>query len=250
MDLVRGGLVLAALVGVLALVAGGYRRRPGRPGGAPFSGVREVGSAGVGAVVLSVLGLIGVAGDGTFGSSVTIGVVGGLVLGLGLRFAGPVTKALMGIIGVLAATATAWQFVGEDGPDVFATSYRWILVFLVLAVFMLTSLLFHLLGAFGGLRGLTLFGLVDVTTFVASPGGADVLSLGQSRAMIIFVLALALAAVLGFAASPFAVSLTALLATVAGVLLSLSGASTDTSGAGTIVALVLAALVAGFVIGG
>lgn len=126
--------------------------------------------------------------------------------------------------------------------------YRWIVVVTVLATFALVSLVFHRLDSLSGNRGLTLFGLVDVVTFVASPGGADLLSLGQGRALITLLLSIALAAVLGFAASPFALSMTALLTTVASAVLSITGTSADQSGAGTILAVALAVVSARFVL--
>lgn len=111
MELARGVLVLAALVGVYALIFGGLRRRPGRPGSAPFSGIREVGAEGLSAIALAVLGLLAISTDETVQQAALIGLATGGLLGLGMRIAPVLIRTVMGAIGVVAALATAKRFV-------------------------------------------------------------------------------------------------------------------------------------------
>lgn len=245
MDLLRGGLVLVALLGVFVLIFGGARRRPGRPGRAPFSGFRPAGSDQIGGVVLTVLAVLTVSQttDVAEGALLGLFLAGLLSLALRLGLTGP-THLVMGGVGIVAAGVTAWRFMTDPSMSDLSRELRVLLVLLVVVTFVLTTLLFQRLRSISGLRALALFGLVDVAAFSASPGGIDLLSLDQARFVTLLVLNVALAAVLGYAASPFAVSATALLATAANIVLSLSEVSADQTGPALVAGCLVAATVA------
>jgi len=242
-DLVSVGLVLASLVGVYVLLLGGLRRRPGAPGRAPFGRYRAVGSDRVGGVVLTVLAVLLTSGVESPAVAAGVALFLSIALVVGLRTAEPVVGLLMGGVGVVAATIAAARFVTDSGSGIPSQLFRVALVGIVLTAFVLTVVVFDRARGLAGHRGLALFGLVDIVVFIAGPGGADLMTLDVDRRMVIVVLAVVLAVVLGFGASAFLLTATAVMVTAAEVSLSVLDLSADESG----VASVLGAAIAGAV---
>lgn len=245
MELLQVMMILAALGGVYTVIFGGLRRRPGRPGAAPFAGYRAVGSDRLGAVVLAVLAVVSLIGA----SGVDDGIITGLLLGtlfsIGLRFAEWLVRPLMDILGLVAASSTAVRFATSSSLDgTMQPGSRSGVILVVVGVFVVTATVFGRKSLLTGYRGLALFGLVEVAVFVANPEVIYVLESDRQHGATVLLLIIALAAILGFAASEFLLTATALLAMSASAILSVLKLSNDNSGFAAVGAALMAGLLA------
>lgn len=205
-------LVLGFLIGIYALIFSGGRGRVGRPPSGVLTRLRSPTDAPLGVAALSGLALGGMVtvtdphADGQ--SGLAIGVV--LAVTLAMPAIQHLTLAACGLVGVIVAVWEALRFTSGEGSDGLVTAYRVALMALILACFGASVVIFGRGSALRGERGLALFGLVEVITFLAHPGNRDSLSLDGVGHATFLVVACGVACVLGWAASEYVLGIVAL----------------------------------------
>lgn len=238
-DVLPALAVLAALVVVYAMImgapaqhllGGGLRGRAGRPPSGIATRYADPTGGGPAAVLLTVLALNAFTSQTHPGIDGRSGAIVGLLLAVAFTF--PITARFTGpilsILGVVAAVIEAVRFVADPDQGVLGHAYRAALVLLSIACFTLSAMLFHRSSALAGSRGLVLFGLIDIATFLAGPAGTHLYALTPARHALYLVAAGAVSLVLGWAASELTLGLTAAGVAAASFSLSVTGVSGDT----------------------
>lgn len=92
-------------------------------------------------------------------------------------------ELVLGTLGAFAATAGAYSFLREPDPVAaeLALAYRAALMVLLTACFVLGSLRIRLWRTLNPAKGLVLFAIMDIVTFMAGPGGARLYELTPTR---------------------------------------------------------------------
>ena len=238
-DVLPALAVLAALVVVYALImgapaqqllGGGLRGRRGRPPSGVATRYADPTGDGPAAVLLTVLALSAFTGRAQPGIDGRTGGIVGLILAVAFTFPNTarIASPFLSILGVVAAVVESIRFVADPDQGVLGQAYRAALVLLSIACFTLSAMLFHRASALSGSRGLALFGLIDIATFLAGPAGAQLYTLTPARHVIYLVTAGAVSLALGWAASELTLGLTAAGVAAASFSLSVTGVSGDT----------------------
>ena len=109
------------------------------------------------------------------------------------------------MIALIVAIVSAILFVVGDRTAADDTSavYRLLTVGLVLGAFALGVVLPDHRSAFAGDRGLALFGVIEVATFLAAPTGRDAMQLGALTNVAYLPIAAGVAMLIGWCASEF-----------------------------------------------
>jgi hypothetical protein len=210
-------VVLAAMLVVMFLVLGGAPGRLGRPPAGLATRRSDPSGTPLALLMLGPLAVLTLVGDPESGGT-QLGAVLGILIGCSAPFAPAraLVTTLLGVAGVLAAFVAALAFVRGEGSDLGVVG-RAALMLLVIACFTLGALVGNRASALKGGRGLALFALVDVSTFVAGPVGADLFGLDPARFAVYFVVACVAGVALGWAASEVTLGLSAVAVAVAGL---------------------------------
>jgi hypothetical protein len=214
-ELLQGVLVLGCLVGILVFVFKGGKGRVGRPPSGILTRPKPPGQEGLGLAVLAALALSGLT-NGALGGPAG-GAVVGLLVALGTAVAGlrTLTGVAANVLGVAAAAVGAYTFTVSDTFDPLTVVYRISLMSLLFAFFCLGVLVFNRASAVAGARGLALFGLIEIVTYLADPGGADVFVLDDVSHLAFVGIVCVAAFALGWAASEFVIGVTAIAVSLA-----------------------------------
>ncbi|WP_313535452.1 hypothetical protein [Arsenicicoccus bolidensis] len=233
-DLVKLLLVLAGLLAVYALIlggparttlGGGLRGRVGRPPRGISTQYADPTAEGPAAVLLGSLAVGSIAENVGHHVGLREGAAVGAVLAISLTIR-PLRRwatILLSTAAIVATIIEAAAFIGDSDEGLLGQTYRSAVVLLSSSCFLLSVILFNRRSALAAGRALVLFGLIDITTFLAGPAGAHLYDLGTTRHLIYLCALCAVSAAMGWAASELTLSLAAVGATVAAVGLELSG---------------------------
>lgn len=205
-ELIGPLVAFAFLCGVFAVM---FRSTRGRVGAPPRGFATRRRSPDDARWVAAALG--GLAIGSALGAWLHADTVAGLVVGgvIGLSLSIPVLRSparlVLNIVALVIAVVSAALFVvGDDmGTDSTSTLYRFLTVGLILGAFALGVVLPDHRSAFAGDRGLALFGVVEVATFLAAPGGRDAMHLGALTNVAYLPIAAGIAMLIGWLASEF-----------------------------------------------
>ncbi len=146
----------------------------------------------------------------------------------------------------VAAVVKAYSFVTEPAASGLAALGRWGYMTAIILVFFLVAALFQRSRLLTKRGGLSLFALVEIATFLAAPGGQDVIGLTGKPDWMAIALALALAIVMGFAASEFILGLVAIaIAWISWSMDLVMGGASSVVSAGAGMAVLIAIIVVG-----
>lgn len=207
-------VLLAALMGVFAILFRGVLpKHRGRGVGGILTRLTSPSDAPIAAAALCAMTLAAALSraDRLADSSSAIAI--GVILGVMVAVPGcqHLTIAACGVVGFALALVDAGRYVfGVSEFGYLALAFRVSLMLLVLACFWLAVVLFDRRSALRGERGLALFGLVEIATFLAAPTGRDIFGFGHVSATAYVVAGCVLAFVVGFAVSEYLLGLIAI----------------------------------------
>lgn len=206
-------LAVAFLFGIFAFMFRGTRGRVGRPPSGVMTRQRSPGDTRWVAAAMGGLAIGSALGAYFHADTVTGVVVGGL---LGVLLVIPMLEiftrlALNAIAFVLSLVAAAVFIAGAGGFDALSSAYRILVIVSILAAFGVGVFVSGgYRAALRGDRGLELFGIVEVATFLAAPSGRDAMSLGVLTNATYLPIAAGVAALIGWAASEYVLGVLAL----------------------------------------
>lgn len=211
-EILQALLALGFLIGVYAFLFGSVRGRVGRPPSGIFTRRKSPAD-----VPLSAAALTGLAvGSMLAVTEPAANQVSGLMIGIvvaGFLTPKSVRPQAVWVCGLVAAFVAFWQMgrfaLGDDGSQS-ALVYRVALMLLIFASFCLGALVFDRGPAFKGERGLALFGLVEIVTFLARPTGRDLLYLDEVSHTAYLLIGCGVAGVLGWATSEYVLGIVAM----------------------------------------
>lgn len=207
-------MLLAALMGVFAILFRGVLpKHRGRGAGGILTRLTSPSDAPIAAAALCALTLaagmsrVDRLADST--SAIAVGVLLGALVAI--PACQHLTIAACGVVGFVIALIDAGRFIlGASEFGYLTPVFRVSLMLLVLACFWLAVVIFDRHSALRGERGLALFGLVEIATFLAAPTGRDIIGFGHVSATAYVIAACVLAFIVGFAVSEYLLGLIAL----------------------------------------
>lgn len=199
-------LLLGCVVGTFTVIFRGFGSRVGRPPSGILTRYRDPQGSRFFAAALAAYALaMFLAGIGpTFGASESV-VVGFLMAILvSLRSLKGVTIAFCNLLAAFLAFHGAFIFIKGSGSfEGLAALYRLGLMMVVLLSFTLGAFVGKRDSAVAGTRGYALFGLVEISTFLADPTGRDSLALGRMGNVVFMLIVAGVGFALGWAVSEY-----------------------------------------------
>lgn len=204
-ELIGPVVALAFLLGIFAFMFRGTRGRVGRPPDGFMTRQRSPTETPWVAAAMGGLA-IGTALGAYLHADTSAAVVVGALVGLSLAI--PVLRGVSSIVlnviaFVLALMSAGLFIVGTATVDPLWPVYRVVVIVTVLAAFALGVLIPGHQSALRGQRGLELFGIVEVATFLAAPSGRDAMYLSGVTNITYLLFAIGVAAVIGWIASEY-----------------------------------------------
>ena len=219
--MIEAAIVLFLMLGVLFLLLGGSRYR----GSVPAQTMRGLrwyrapgSSGGFLGGLLSALAAASFAG--VFGAATTVGVSLGVLVGIGVSAAGYVRAQLRslvyGVCGAAGIAGNVWSLIAE-AECAGGLVPRLLAVAVVVVAGLVGAFLALVLGRLEARSALSLFGALEIATFLASPLGIAVFDLGFEGVLIACVAA-ALVGFFAFTAPGIVIGLSAVGVTITGLL--------------------------------
>lgn len=239
-------LVLGGLLWVYGLILFGARRRKGGQAKGLFQRFTDPSDAPIASTALAVLAALELLPIRDFLSLAFFGAMSGVVLAVAFKLFKTPASIALSVLGLVAAVVKAYSFVTEPAASGLAALGRWGYMTAIILVFFLVAALFQRSRLLTKRGGLSLFAIVEIATFLAAPGGQDVIGLTGKPDWMAIALALALAIVMGFAASEFILGLVAIaIAWISWSMDLVMGGASSVVSAGAGMAVLIAIIVVG-----
>lgn len=210
-----GMLLLAVLLlGIYRLMLRGGVGNVGRPPRGVWTRLKDPSGAPAGLAAMTSIALASGLTHLDPQTTVTSGAVVGLIVAVAMMVGSRGSRLGVGawaveLVGIVMAFWELGRFLVGDG-QVLSVAYRISVCVALLGSFALGAVVLRRGSAVRGKRGMALFGLVEIVTFLASPSTQDEFRLdGLATAVFVLVVA-ALAFTLGCAVSEFTLGISAL----------------------------------------
>lgn len=205
-------LILAFLIGIFAVMFRGVGGRTGRPPSGILTRFNDPQGSALAAAPLAAYALASFLATINPAASRT-SIILGILLAILVSIPGVknLTVAACNVVATLLACVAAFLFVRGDGDfEELSSLYRLGLMVIVLLSFSLGALIGSRDSAIAGSRGYVLFGLVEISVFLAAPSGRDTIGLGQVGNAVFMMLIAGVGFALGWAVSEYMIGVAAI----------------------------------------